>query len=51
MPTPSKILVLIGIACMVGCATNPLPRTGNSRVDVDSHVLLAELARERGQFA
>jgi tetratricopeptide (TPR) repeat protein len=51
MPTPSKILALIGLACAAGCATSNLPRTGNSRVDVDSHVLLAELARERGQFA
>jgi tetratricopeptide (TPR) repeat protein len=36
---------------LVGCATSAPQLTGDPRVDVDSHVLLAELAREREAFA
>ena len=36
---------------LVGCATSSPQLTGDARVDVDSHVLLAELAREREAFA
>jgi tetratricopeptide (TPR) repeat protein len=35
---------------LVGCATSAPQLTGDPRVDVDSHVLLAELAREREAF-
>jgi cytochrome c-type biogenesis protein CcmH/NrfG len=50
MVIPWKTLVALGCISVVGCATTPPSGTGNTRIDLDSHVLLAELAREREEF-
>ena len=50
MVHPTKYLLLLSCAWLVSCATtSPAPESG-SRVDLDSHLLLAEVARERQQF-
>jgi len=42
----------LALAALAGCATTSTPpRAGDPRVDIDSHVLLAELAREREDFS
>jgi len=41
----------LALSALAGCATTSTPpRAGDPRVDIDSHVLLAELAREREDF-
>ncbi|HSG63843.1 MAG TPA: tetratricopeptide repeat protein, partial [Gammaproteobacteria bacterium] len=50
MVIPWKTLVALGCAALVGCATTRPSGSGNARIDRDSHVLLAELAREREEF-
>ena len=50
MGIPYKIIVAIVLAWLAGCATTGLPERGDRRADLDSYVLLAELAREREQF-
>ncbi len=42
--------IAIVLTCLAGCATMGLPERGNRRADIDSYVLLAELARDREQF-
>ena len=51
MGIPNKIFAPIVLAWLTGCATTGLPERGDRRVDVDSYVLLAEIAREREDFA
>ncbi|NNC63487.1 MAG: tetratricopeptide repeat protein [Gammaproteobacteria bacterium] len=50
MGIPYKILAAIVLAWLTGCATTSLPERGDRRADIDSFVLLAELARNREQF-
>ncbi|MDH3417911.1 MAG: tetratricopeptide repeat protein [Gammaproteobacteria bacterium] len=50
MGIPYKIIVAIVLAWLASCATTGLPERGDRRADLDSYVLLAELAREREQF-
>jgi len=50
MGIPYKIIAAIVLAWLTGCATTSLPERGDRRADLDSYVLLAELAREREQF-
>ncbi len=50
MRTPYNIIAAIVLAWLTGCATTGLPERGDRRIDVDSYVLLGELAREREQF-
>lgn len=50
MAIPRKTIVALACGCLVGCATTTSPGTGNARIDLDSQVLLAELAREREDF-
>jgi len=51
MAMPSKTIIALALGSLAGCATSNLPSSGNTRVDLDSHVLLAELAREREQLS
>ena len=37
-------------ACVAGCATTPSADTGDQQVEVDSHVLLGDIALERQDF-
>jgi tetratricopeptide (TPR) repeat protein len=50
MVIPSKTILALALVALAGCATSSPPSSGNLRVDLDSHVLLAELAREREEF-
>jgi len=50
MAIPYKIALALSIGSLAGCATTMQPAAVGSRVDLDSHVLLAELARDREQF-
>jgi len=45
-----KTIALLVLGWLAGCATTNVAQTGNNRVDIDSHVLLAELARDRNQL-
>jgi len=49
MAIPSKTAIALALAWLTGCATTGLPERGDRRADLDSYVLLAELAREREQ--
>ncbi len=51
MGIPNKIIAAAILAWLTGCATTGLPERGDRRVDVDSYVLLAEIARDREEFA
>jgi tetratricopeptide (TPR) repeat protein len=50
MATPIKLLSALLLSWLAGCATGGMSSVGDRRVDVDSHVLLGESAREREQF-
>jgi tetratricopeptide (TPR) repeat protein len=50
MATPIKLLSALLLSWLAGCATGGMSSVGDRRVDVDSHVLLGEIAREREQF-
>lgn len=51
MAIAHKTIAALAVAWLTGCATTGLPERGDRRADLDSYVLLAELAREREQFA
>jgi tetratricopeptide (TPR) repeat protein len=50
MAHPTKYLLLASCAWLVSCATTGPAPDSASRVDLDSHLLLAEVARERQRF-
>jgi len=51
MENPTKYLSAIVIAWLAGCATSTVQQSGAPRVDLDSHVVLASIARERQNIA
>ena len=46
MANPTKYLSAIAIAWLAGCATGTVQQSGAPRIDLDSHVVLASIARE-----
>ncbi|MEE8543951.1 MAG: hypothetical protein V3S94_08840, partial [Gammaproteobacteria bacterium] len=40
-----KILLAIVVTWLAGCATGTLQQTSNARIDLDSHLVLAAIAR------
>jgi tetratricopeptide (TPR) repeat protein len=51
MANPTKYLSAIAIAWLAGCATGTVQQSGAPRIDIDSHVVLASIARERQNVA
>ena len=51
MANPTKYLSAIAIAWLAGCATVTVQQSGAPRIDLDSHVVLAAIARERQNVA
>ncbi len=51
MANPTKYLSAIAIAWLAGCATGTVQQSGAPRIDLDSHVVLASIARERQNVA
>ena len=51
MENPTKYLSAIVIAWLAGCATSTVQQSGAPRIDLDSHVVLASIARERQNIA
>ena len=51
MANPIKYLSVIIIAWLAGCATGSVQQSGAPRIDLDSHVVLASIARERQNTA
>lgn len=47
MANPRKTLSAIVVTWLAGCATGTLQQSSNPRVDLDSHMVLAAIARER----
>jgi tetratricopeptide (TPR) repeat protein len=47
MANPMKTLLAIVVTWLAGCATGTLQQSSNQRVDLDSHMVLAAIARER----
>lgn len=51
MANPTKYLSAIAIAWLAGCATSSVQQSGTPRIDLDSHLVLASVARERQNLA
>jgi len=51
MANPTKYLPAIAVAWLAGCATGSVQQSGAPRIDLDSHMVLASVARERQNIA
>jgi len=51
MANPTKFLSAIAIAWLAGCATGSVQQSGTPRIDLDSYLVLASVARERQNIA